>query len=292
MGEELAAPDRNVSEIAARQHGVVTTRQLNDAGLGRNAIGRRMRAGRLHRVHQGVYAVGYRGFSHEERWMAAVLACCGYDGLDAGDAFLSHRSAAALWQLLPPNQGMVDVAIIGEAGRAKRAGVRAHRPRTLETEMTGRRFGIPVTKPARTIADLRLAPASRGGGTPMQVRRAIRQAGVLGLPLGPGRPPDRTRSDLERLFLGICARHRLATPRVNVEVGGMEVDFLWRERRLIVETDGYRYHRGRGAFEEDRRRDLRLRQLGYEVVRLSDDQVEKESRQVAAVLRRLLHAAT
>ena len=126
----------------------------------------------------------------------------------------------------------------------------------------------------------------------MQVRRAIRQTGVLGLPLGPGRPPDRTRSDLERLFLGICARHRLPTPRVNVEVGGIEVDFLWRERRLIVETDGYRYHRGRGAFEEDRRRDLRLRQLGYEVVRLSDDQVEKESRQVAAVLRRLLHAAT
>jgi very-short-patch-repair endonuclease len=62
------------------------------------------------------------------------------------------------------------------------------------------------------------------------------------------------------------------------------------EKRLIVETDGYRYHRGRTAFEHDRARDLRLRSLGFEVVRLSYRQVFDEPSQVAAALRTALGA--
>jgi very-short-patch-repair endonuclease len=75
---------------------------------------------------------------------------------------------------------------------------------------------------------------------------------------------------------------------VNVRVGGLTVDFIWRERRLIVETDGYRYHRGRAAFEEDRARDLRLRALGYEVIRLTYRQVVDEPGGIASILRTAL----
>jgi very-short-patch-repair endonuclease len=75
---------------------------------------------------------------------------------------------------------------------------------------------------------------------------------------------------------------------VNPRIGEMTVDFCWTEQKLVVETDGYRYHRGREAFEDDRARDLRLRAYGYEVVRLSHRQVLEESAQVAAVLRAAL----
>jgi len=117
-----------------------------------------------------------------------------------------------------------------------------------------------------------------------EMRRAIRQAGVLGLRLGES-GPDPTRSDLERAFLLLCRRHGLPAPEVNVEIERLEVDFLWRDRHLIVETDGYRYHRGRAAFENDRDRDLRLHALGYDVVRLTYRQVIEEPERIAAALR-------
>jgi very-short-patch-repair endonuclease len=288
MGEKVAAGDR-VSGFATVQHGVVTTAQLRDAGLSRRMIAAWERAGHLHHVHQAVYAVGHRGLSQEGIWMAAVLACLGYRGRAPGEAFLSHRSAAALWQILPPAAGLVDVAIIGEAGRARHRGIRVHRPRTLEESMTATFNGIPATDPARTLADLRRARPARGGATPGQARSALRRASLLGLPLG-AMPPDRTRSELEQMFLSLCARHELPTPEVNVEIGGLTVDFLWRDKHQVVETDGYRFHRGRPAFEDDKRRDLRLRALGFDVVHLTYDQVTREDALVAGIIRELLAA--
>ena len=136
-----------------------------------------------------------------------------------------------------------------------------------------------MTKPAQTIGDLRTVVSDK------ELRRAIRQANVLGLPIGSEASRDRTRSDLERDFLRLCKRHRLPTPEVNVRIGSYLVDFLWRERRLVVETDGYRYHRGRQAFEDDRSRDLDLRSKGYDVLHFSYRQVSREPERVAAVVR-------
>jgi very-short-patch-repair endonuclease len=288
MGARVAASG-GVAELAARQHGIVTTKQLNDHGVGRRAIAARERAGHLHRVHQGVYAVGHPGLSREQRWMAAVLACLGYRGRSPGEAFLSHRSAAALWQMLPAIAGPVDVAIVGEAGRARHLGIRVHRPRTLEASMTATVNGIPVTDPARTLVDLGRARPSRGGATPGQVRQARRQASFLGLPLGPGRP-DPTRSELEQMFLDLCRRYQLPKPEVNMKIATLTVDFLWRDTRLVVETDGYRAHGSEVAFMDDKRRDLRLRALGYDVAHLSHDQVANEAKTVAETLRGLLAA--
>jgi very-short-patch-repair endonuclease len=207
--------------------------------------------------------------------MAAVLA--GGEG-----AVISHRSAAVLWGLLAKDTQLVDVSVPGDGGRKRRKGIRIHRSRTLTPNLVTRRNGIPVTKPNRTIADLRHV------ASPKELRRAIRQAEVLGLPLGPEIVPDRTRSDLELLFLQLCRRHRLPEPEVNVWIDRMQVDFLWRNRRLIVETDGYKYHRGHAAFQDDHRRDLELRARGYEVVRLSEEQLASEPAYVASVVRGLL----
>jgi very-short-patch-repair endonuclease len=101
---------------------------------------------------------------------------------------------------------------------------------------------------------------------------------------------DRTRSGLEHDFLLLCGRHGLPRPVVNVRIGPYLVDFLWRERRLVVETDGYIYHRGKAAFQDDRSRDLQLRLLGFEVIRLSERQIEVEPDQVAEVLAEALGA--
>lgn len=110
-----------------------------------------------------------------------------------------------------------------------------------------------------------------------------------GLPIGElGSAVDLTRSELERRFLRLCHRRRLPTPEVNARVGPFIVDFLWRDQRLIVETDGYRFHRGRSAFEADRARDIELKLRGYEVVRFTHRQVVDEAAGVAHTLRVLL----
>ena len=99
---------------------------------------------------------------------------------------------------------------------------------------------------------------------------------------------DLTRSELEHRFLRLCRRHRIPAPEVNVRIGPFLVDFLWRDERLITETDGYRFHRGRVAFEADRARDVELKLLGYTVVRFTHRQVTDEPAQVAQTLRVLL----
>lgn len=269
------APDELVAEIAKRQHGAISTRQLSEAGLSRDAVLERRRGGRLHRLHRGVYAVGHVAPSAERGWMAAVLA------LGEG-AVLSHHSAAALWDLLPWGDGPADVSVPRRSGRQRRAGIRVHRPLSLPPQEATYRLGIPVTSPARTIRDLGSVASSR------ELRRATRQADVLGLETGPDVVSDRTRSELEGRFLRLCRRHRLPTPDVNRRIGPLTVDFCWVAQKLVVETDGYRYHRGRTAFEEDRARDLRLRALGFDVLRLSYRQVVAEPGRVATALRAAL----
>src|SRR6188474_1326535 len=271
MRQQLATADAAMAALAARQHGVVSFGQLKAAGLTASGVARRVRSGRLHRLHRGIYAIGYRPLTHQARWMAAVLA--------AGEsAVVSHRSAAALWGMLAPRSGPVDISVPGNGGRGKRPGIHLHRSRTLTPEQTARRLEIPVTTPSRTVADLRHV------ASPAEVRRAVRQAGVLGLRVE-GEAPERTRSELEQAFLQLCERYDLPMPEVNVKVASLEVDFLWPARRLIVETDGYRFHRGRTAFEDDRNRDLSLRSLGYEVIRLTYRQVTDQSERIATILR-------
>lgn len=211
--------------------------------------------------------------------MAAVLA--GGDG-----AVLSHMSAAALWGLLKPIVGPVDISVPTRAGRRKRFGLRVHRSASLSQGLVTERLRIPVTTPARTIEDL------DGEVPPHLVRRATRQAEMAKYRLGPRVKGDRTRSDLERDFLSLCRRHRIPAPEVNVKVGRWTVDFLWREQGIAVETDFYDYHRGRVAFQDDRARELKLRRHRFAVHRFSEVQINDEPEEVAADLRDALGLAS
>jgi hypothetical protein len=215
MREEIDPTEEVIAQIAAQQHGITTIDQLREAGLEKSGVSRRVRMGRLHRVHQGVYAVGHFGLGLEARWMAAVLAC-------GPGAALSHRSAAVRWGLLRPADGLIDVSAPTRAGRVSPVGVCLHRCRSLTADLVIRRNHVPVTTPARTVADLRKAVPA------WEFRRAVRQAELRGLRLGPDIESDRTRSDLERDFLRLCRRYRLPPPEVNVRVGRWTVDFLWR----------------------------------------------------------------
>jgi predicted transcriptional regulator of viral defense system len=143
MGDKSANPDQLVARLAARQHGVVSTRQLIDAGIERQTAFKRVRSGRMHRIHHAVYAVGHKGLSREGQWMAAVLAC-------GNAAVLSHGSAAALWRLLPRADGPIHITVPGNSGRRSRRGIRVHRSTTLTPRLVTRRRNIPVALPARS----------------------------------------------------------------------------------------------------------------------------------------------
>jgi hypothetical protein len=96
-----------------------------------------------------------------------------------------------------------------------------------------------------------------------------------------------TRSELEERFLGLCDRYALPRPDVNRRIdGGIEVDFLWPGARLVVEVDGYAFHRSPTAFEEDRARDVALVLAGYRVLRFTWTQVTRRPAEVARALRR------
>ena len=133
--------------LATRQHGVVSWRQLIDAGFGRGAIDHRCRIGWLHRMHRGVYAVGHPPLTREARWMGAVLAC----GDDAG---LSHGCATALWEIRPYSGVWIDVTVPARAGRVSRDRIRLHRSSTLRADDVTTHRGIPVTTVARTLLDV------------------------------------------------------------------------------------------------------------------------------------------
>lgn len=138
-----------------------------------------------------------------------------------------------------------------------------------------------MTTVPRTIHDL-------GGSVPPRlVRRAIRQAELMGLRLD-GIESDGSRSDLEAAFLDLWRRRGLPAPEVNVKLGRWEVDFLWRDQRLVVEIDSFAYHRGSVAFEDDHARDLDLRAAGYTVHRFTERQLEERPGRVAEDVARAL----
>jgi very-short-patch-repair endonuclease len=277
MGAKPANRDRVVASIAGRQHGVVTGSQLRRAGIGHRSISRRVQAGRLYRVHRGIYAVGHSRLTFEGRCVAAVLAL-------GARAVASHRGAAVVWGMLNPHSGPIDVTVPGDGGREKRTGIRIHRSHSLIAAVTTRRNGIPVTSPARTLRDLHRT-------SPQPVfRRALRRAldSRLVSSAELTREDELTRSELERMFLSLCRRHRLPQPEVNVRVGPYEVDFLWRDWGLIVEADGWRHHADRASFERDRARDALLQSLAFRVLRFTHRQLTEDRSAVVAALRALL----
>jgi very-short-patch-repair endonuclease len=278
---DVGNPDREIAALAAQQRGVVSRAQILAAGIERGAITRRIRAGRLHPVHRGVYLVGHPNPMHGAREMAAVLAC-------GSRAVASYGSAAYLWQLLPypANPGPVDVTV-PERKLASTPRIRIHCVQALDQRDIRALHRIPITTPARTLLDLAtiLPPyLLERALAEAQVRRLARRGDLVEqLARNPGRPgtrvlrwlldlkgdPAATRSEAERRLLKLIRAADLSSPEVNARVGHYEVDFLWREQRIVVEVDGFRFHSSRAAFERDRQRDAALAAGGYTVIRVT-----------------------
>jgi hypothetical protein len=216
------------------------------------AIKHRVRTGRLHPVVRGVYAVGRRHLSREGRWMAAVLAC-------GPDAALSHRSAAALWGFGTEHEDYIDVSVRRNS-EARTHGIRCHRRPTLPPSAITTHQNIPLTQPVQTFLDLATVTGPKG------LERAINEADkhdvidpdtlrkALDEHAGdPGVRPLRwvldkhafrlSDDELERLFRPLATEAGLSTPLTKVDVNEFEVDFFWPDLGLVVETDGWRYHR-------------------------------------------------
>ncbi|MEA2134291.1 MAG: hypothetical protein QOC68_2200 [Solirubrobacteraceae bacterium] len=269
-GQSTTPPDAALARLAAPQHGVVTRAQLLTAGVDAKAIGYRLKVGRLHELHRGVYAVGHRPPSPHARAMAAVLAC-------GPGAALSHRSAAALWAITPPWRGPEDVTA---PGRRRHPGIHTHRSSTLTPDDITVHYGIVVTTPARTLKDLaRVLPDH-------SLTRAANEARIRNLVSDHGHDTGPTRSHLEDLFLRFIDEHDLPRPEVNQQAAGYEVDMLWRDRRLIVELDSRTFHRH--TFEQDRERDAHLLSEGFAVLRVTKRRLKQDPEREARRLRTLL----
>jgi very-short-patch-repair endonuclease len=292
--------DRVAGALAARQWGVVSRGQLLDAGLSATEVRDRVRAGRLLRLHRGVYAVGHTRLRREGHWLAAVLAV-------GSGAVLSHRDAAGLHDLRPANHTRVDVTTAGN--RSDEPGIRVHRTRSLDAQDITVVRGIPTTTVARTLVDLagqvprdHLAKAikeserrnvfhlraveaalartrGRRGRGHRALREAIAEHAALGL--------SASESALEDAFLRLAKRAGLPSPAINVYVEGFRIDALWRASRVAVELDGWAWHHTRDTFEADRERDAALTATGWRVVRFTHRQVTHRPDAVIETLRRL-----
>lgn len=290
-----------VATLATRQDGVISRAQLRRIGFTEREVDCAVAAKRLHRLYRGVYAVGHRRLSRNGRYLAAVLA-------GGRSAVLSHRSAAAVWDLRAPREGAIDITV--DRDRRNQGDIVIHR-NALEAADVTTRHGIPVTTALRTLIDLAACV------TQPELERAIRRAEYehLATPAGLaevaqarsgsrgakkmrkallnlGEAPGMTRSPLEDDFVRFLRRRRLppATLNVTLPLGSrrVEADCVWRGQKVIVELDGRDAHLSATAFEADRARDSALQARGWRTVRVTRTRLRADGKALAAELRALL----
>jgi very-short-patch-repair endonuclease len=286
-----------LATLAARQHGVVSIRQLRRLGFSESSVEKGVAAGRFHRLHRGVYAVGHTNLSLNGWCLAAVLA-------SGPRSLLSHYSAGWLIGLISTRP--VPVHVTTPLPRKRRGSVRIHHSRTLTAEDRSLEEGIPVTSVARTALDLAAVLRFRN------LRRLIRRseelnvfdladfrsvlsrnqghrgAAPLSRALAIYEPPRLTRSELEREFAALAEQVGLPAFATNFNEAGYEIDVYWPELRFGVELDVYATHGSPEPFEEDRRRAEDLKLAGVELTRVTAYRFEHESRKVMERVGRLL----
>jgi very-short-patch-repair endonuclease len=256
--------------VMGQQNGRASRQQLLSAGIGRSAIDRRLRNGRLELVHPGVYGLpGSDGLPFAAE-TAALLVC-------GEGAMLSHHSAATLWELRPGTARPVHVTIPGDRGFPAPDGVIVHRSRILTPADVKIHQGLPVTSPARTYLDIAATLPDRDLERLLDeglfVKRLVTRGEIEQLLQRAGTHRGRTRlarvtgayvhatqtdSDPEETLFMMIRAAGLPEPATRVPMLGYRLDFYWPELKLAVEVDAYGTHGSRARFEADRRRDARL----------------------------------
>jgi uncharacterized protein DUF559 len=279
---------------------VISRRQLRAIGFSDGGITKAARVGRLHPLFRGTFALGHGSIGEKGRLRAATLA-------SGKGAVVSHRSAAALLELLDKGPVVIDVIAPHSGGRAI-DGICLHRVRPPRLEETGTVDGIPCTSPARTFVDLAgtvgdwtlrsaferaahkrmldipaieasIDPRRRGMKSLLALVETWRKAAPLTKTRG------KLKSPLEARVLPLLARRDIPPPLINAPVriakGRIEVDFLWPEHRFAVEADSREFHGTALAFERDRWRDRELTRAGYSVLRVTHKEAEHEGEALA-----------
>jgi putative AbiEi antitoxin of type IV toxin-antitoxin system len=295
-----------LAALATRQHGVVSMAQLLMRGYAKSTVIEWAASGRLHRLHQGVYAVGHRRLTwHSYCWAGVLGAEPNETDEVVWPAVASHGSAAYLWGLYRYAPATIDVTAPIRR-RAKRR-FRVHFSSILTAEDRGEGEGIPVTSVPRTLLDLAIR------AQPHQLDRLLERAEELDLldvaavealvaraggHRGRGRlcraltiyrpDPVFTRSRFERHFLRLVGAAGISIPAMNPNVEGFELDAYWPDLRFAVELDLFETHGGRAAFERDRLRQEQLKLLGVEMIRITRPRLQREPDAVLANLSVLL----
>lgn len=279
-----------MSRLAGAAQGVAARRDLLDAGVSDEQIGRRLRIGSLIEEFPGVYRVGHRAPNPLATHMAAVLAA-------GPGAVIAGCAAAWLWGLVKGAAPPPEVISLTER---RIEGVITHRARRQPGADVAVHRGIPVTTVARTLVDLAagmgpadLANACHEAGvkhdtTPAQVDSVLKRrptskgAGKLRRVM---RGEERVLlSKLERRFVERLREAGLPLPATNRLAGGRRVDCRWPGCQLTVELDSYRYHSSRKAWEADRRREREAYARGDNFRRYTWDDVFKRPAPMIAEL--------
>ena len=255
----------------------MTLAQLVALGIPDTTVYGWLRAGRLIRLHRGVYAVGHDALRAEGRWLAAVWAC-------GEGAALSHRGAGALHEFRPTSAVLVDVSV--PTTRRTRRGIRLHRT-TFRADDVVEVRSIPVTSPTRTIIDLApllgdrqleniVALAERRGD--LDHSRVLESRNRRLRAIVAARP-QLTRSEDEAILLAALRRAGLPVPEANAWLthGGGEMwqpDFVFRDVRFIIEIDDDS-HKTAASFELDREKDTVRQDDGWTTRRFTRRQVRE-----------------
>jgi very-short-patch-repair endonuclease/predicted transcriptional regulator of viral defense system len=294
-GHDQLGDGRGARRLARAQHQVIATRQLLALGFTERAIRHRIASGRLWPLMRGVYSVGPPRETDEQRWMSAVLAC-------GPDAVLSHRSAAALWEIGEEKPERIDVSV-RRRFESRRVGLKARSRPSLCAEDIVERRGIPLTSIVQTLVDLatelsdgRLERAVNEADKRDLIDPEALRAALDGRRGEPGvkrlaalldkRTFRLSDQELERLFRPLAAAAGVPVELTKARVSGFEVDFHWPRLGLVVETDGLRYHRTPAEQARDRLRDQAHTAAGLTQLRFTHYQVKYEAGYVRAILAR------
>lgn len=269
--------DRAVTRVAGRQRNLISTAQLEECGLGKDALARRVRAGWLRLVFQSVYSVGSGPLPPLALELGALMSC-------GKGSFISHRSAAFVWGMRKSPPPRVDVSVVG-LGCRSRKGMWVHRITAADKREVRRHERLWVSSPARAVLEVAAVGSKDELMEVIDAGLALRRFTADDLKAvlarhrgqrGAGRLADViadetamaiSRSRAEKAFLRLIRAARLPMPDTNVKFGRFEADFVWLEQRLIVELDSATYHSGPGVFQRDREKDLVFRGAGFDVLR-------------------------